>query len=68
MTSIETAIIVGLLILILLFFVLREVFCWYLKINKQIKLQQAMLETLLKMYERDGDEVNWEIVNKTLLK
>lgn len=68
MTSIETAIIVGLLILILLFFVLREVFCWYLKINKQIKLQQAMLETLLKMYELDGDEVNWEIVNKTLLK
>lgn len=68
MTSTETVIIVGLLILILLFFVLREVFCWYLKINKQIKLQQAMLETLLKMYELDGDEVNWEIVNKTLLK
>ncbi|MCO5257499.1 MAG: hypothetical protein M9926_12165 [Lentimicrobium sp.] len=68
MTSFDTVIITGILISILLFFVLREVFCWYLKINKKIKLQQAMLETLLKMYERDGGDVNWEIVNKTLLK
>ncbi|MHC1778463.1 MAG: hypothetical protein AB9834_23880 [Lentimicrobium sp.] len=63
-----TLFIVIAIIAITVFLSLREFTCWYFKINKQIALQQAMLETFLKMYERDGGEVNWESVNKTLLK
>lgn len=61
-------ILLSILIAILIFLVFREIACWYFKINQKVKLQQAMLETLLKMHERAGGEVNWEIVNKTLLK
>ena len=47
---------------LLVFLALREVVCWYLKINKQIKIQQAMLETMLKIFEQNGGSVNWDIV------
>lgn len=68
MTTSLTLIIVIVVITIVLFIILREFTCWYFKINKQIELQQATLRTLLKMYERDGGEVNWESANKTLSK
>lgn len=67
MTGDVSQLIIIVLAIVIVFFI-RELFCWYFKINKKIKLQQAMLETLLKMHERAGGEVNWEIVNKTLLK
>lgn len=68
MTGDVSQLIIIVLAIVIVFIFIRELVCWYFKINKKIKLQQAMLETLLKMYERDGGEVNWEIVNKTLLK
>lgn len=53
---------------ILLFFIMREVACWYFKINKQIKIQQAILETMLKTFEKNGGEVNWDTVNEIIGK
>ena len=53
---------------ILLFFIMREVACWYFKINQQIKIQQAMLETMLKIVEQNGGEVNWESVKEIIGK
>ena len=46
--------IMGLIILIDLFLILREVACWYWKINERIELQQrqnALLERLLSRQE-----------------
>jgi len=60
-TNLQFSILV-LVITLLVFLALREVVCWYLKINKQIKIQQAMLETMLKIFEQNGGNVNWEIV------
>jgi len=60
-TSLQFSILV-LVITLLVFLALREVVCWYLKINKQIKIQQAILETMLKIFEQNGGEVNWEMV------
>ncbi|MGE0077931.1 MAG: hypothetical protein AB7S48_08745 [Bacteroidales bacterium] len=51
---------------ILLFVLIREILNWYWKINKRIELQKLMLKTLLKIYEQNGGEVNWEIINKTI--
>jgi hypothetical protein len=66
--SLITIAIAFIVLAITVFLLFREFACWYFKINKQIALQQAMLQTLLKMYERDGGEVNWESVDKNLLK
>lgn len=49
-----------------LFFALRELFCWYLKINEQLRVQRLMLHTMLKLYEKEGGEVDWEEVKKTI--
>ena len=53
-----------LVITLLVFLALREVACWYFKINKQIKIQQAMLETMLKIFEQNGGNVNWDTVKE----
>lgn len=53
---------------IIVFVLLREFFCWYIKINKQIRIQQLMLETMLKLVEQNGGNVNWEEVNEILGK
>ena len=53
---------------ILFFLFLRDVICWYYKINKQIKIQQAILETMLKILEKNGGDVNWDTANKILDK
>lgn len=47
---------------------MREISCWYFKINKKIKIQQAMLETMLKIYEQNGGEVNWNAVKDMIGK
>lgn len=36
----------SILLLIVLFFLLRELFCWYWKINKHLKVEEEILETL----------------------
>ena len=64
----DTLIIALIAIGILTFLAIREVICWYYKINKQIELQQTILETLLKIYEQNGGDVNWEAVRKTINK
>ena len=44
----------------------REIVCWYFKINERIKLQKLTLETMLKIYEKNGGEVDWEEVYKSI--
>jgi hypothetical protein len=53
---------------IIVFVLIREIVNWYFKINKRIELQKLMLETLMKIYEQNGGNVNWEIINKILDK
>jgi len=53
---------------ILFILAIREISCWYFKINKQIKIQQAMLETMLKIFEQNGGEVNWDAVKDAIGK
>ena len=53
---------------ILFILAIREISCWYFKINKQIKIQQAMLETMLKIFEQNGGEVNWDAVKDVIGK
>tara|TARA_R110002051_G_scaffold176709_3_gene246695 strand:+ start:2370 stop:2585 length:216 start_codon:yes stop_codon:yes gene_type:complete len=51
---------------ILVILLIREIVCWYLKINERIKLQKITLQTMLKLYEQNGGDVGWEEVNKTI--
>jgi hypothetical protein len=53
-----------LLAAIFVFIITRELICWYYKINKRIELQEKMLETLLKIYEQNGGEVDWDLYTK----
>jgi hypothetical protein len=47
--AIVGAIAISLLIFIVLFLLLREVVCWYLKINKQLSETERMNQTLLEI-------------------
>ena len=55
-------VLIGFAIVVLIFIVLRELFCWYWKINKLVRIQQEILRTLLKTYEQNGGKVNWDAV------
>ena len=66
MTELIVPLILGLGVLIVLFLVLREFFCWYFKINQLIKLEQLKTETQLKIYEQNGGKVDWEKANKSI--
>lgn len=53
-------VLVGLAVLIGVFFMLREVFTWYWKINRRVEIQEKQLQTLLEIYkllkkEREGE-------------
>jgi hypothetical protein len=61
-----TLLITPVIIVITLFLVFREVICWYFKINKRLQTQKLILETLLKIYEKEGGDVNWEEFKKAL--
>ena len=50
----------------LIYLIMREFFCWYLKINERLKLEKKTLETLLKIYEQKGGDVDWKEVNKII--
>lgn len=50
----------------LVFLLIRELNCWYFKINKRLEIQKMTLEVLLKLYEREGGDVNWEEVRKSM--
>lgn len=56
------------IIVLAIILAMREISCWYFKINKKIKIQQAMLETMLKIYEQNGGEVNWDAVKEMIGK
>lgn len=47
-----TALIIALIVAIVLFFVLRNVNCWYWKINTQIELQHEIIDLLKKIVEQ----------------
>jgi hypothetical protein len=64
----DEIVLILLVVAILFFLAMREVVCWYLKINKQLKVQQAMLETILKIFEQNGGEVNWDAVKDVIGK
>lgn len=68
MNEYDFAFIIAIVVAILITLAMRELVCWYFKINKLIKLQQSLIETMLKMYEQNGGEVNWEAANKTIGK
>jgi hypothetical protein len=54
-----TGLIVTLIVMILLFLALREVNCWYWKINKKIELQEKTNELLQKLIDQNQKkEVN----------
>jgi hypothetical protein len=58
---------VGVLIVVVIVFIaLREVACWYFKINKLVSLQKLIAETQLKIYEQKGGKVDWEKIKKVL--
>lgn len=54
--------------IIIVFGLLYVFFFWYIKTNKQIRIQQLMLETMLKLVEQNGANVNWDEVNEILGK
>ncbi|MCK9639982.1 MAG: hypothetical protein M0R39_08745 [Prolixibacteraceae bacterium] len=57
---------IGIAIVVLIIWAIRELLCWYWKINQIVKIQQAMLEATLKIYEQNGGKVNWDEVNKVI--
>lgn len=54
--------------IIIVFGLLYVFFFWYIKTNKQIRIQQLMLETMLKLAEQNGANVNWDEVKEILGK
>lgn len=52
-TTFVFVIIFGVLITVALFFLLREVFLWYFKINKRIEQNDRMIELLSELAEKD---------------
>lgn len=64
--SLIGGLVIGIVIFVFIAFVLREIFCWYWKINQIVKIQQAMLEATLMIYEQNGGKVNWDEVNKVI--
>lgn len=64
----DFTLILGIVGAIAVFMLAREIFCWYAKINQQIRIQQITLETLLRMYEQNGGEVKWDQFKKELGK
>lgn len=65
MTS-DNSILIIIAIGIAAFFIFRELVCWYFKINKQVELMKMMLQTMLKIYEKEGGDVNWDAVKKQM--
>jgi hypothetical protein len=57
---------IGITIVVLIIWAIRELLCWYWKINQIVKIQQAMLEATLKIYEQNGGKVNWDEVNNVI--
>ena len=54
------------LVIIAIILLIRELICWYFKINERVKLQKLTLQTMLKIYEQNGGDVDWDEVNKTI--
>ena len=48
------------------FLLIREVVCWYFKINERVRIQKITLETMLKLYEQNGGNVDWDEANRII--
>ena len=48
-----TTLVIGLIICVLVYLALREVNCWYWKINRRIELQEETNELLKKLIEKN---------------
>lgn len=44
-------VVIGVIIIVIIFFVFRELFCWYWKINQRIELQEQMLGTMRRILQ-----------------
>jgi predicted Holliday junction resolvase-like endonuclease len=53
-------------VIIAVILLIREIVCWYFKINERVKLQKTTLQTMLKLYEQNGGDVDWNEVNKLI--
>ena len=60
--------VIGIIIFVVVLFLIRELLCWYWKINKMIELQQNTTMILFKIYEQNGGKVDWDLINKTIYK
>lgn len=57
--SIGTIIII-LVLSIVVFIIIREVICWYSKINERIALQKEMNEMLVNIYKQLGGKLDYK--------
>ena len=55
-----------LIVLIVLFLALRELNCWYWKINKRIEIQNRTNDLLEKLYSQLGNNVGHNIDDKSI--
>ena len=53
-------------IVVIIFFLIREVICWYYKINKQVELQTETVQLLKKLVELNTPKAQTERSTKTL--
>lgn len=60
------SILILLLFIILIFFILRELFCWYWKINTSIELQKEILKELRKLNGHRPPSTTQKTNTKTL--
>ena len=67
--------IISIVAIILIILVIRGISTWYWKINERIELQKSSLEiqrltleTVLKLFEQNGGDINWDEINKFLGK
>lgn len=67
MESKQLFLIIALIVIqIAIILLIREIVCWYFKINERIKLQKLTLKTILKIYEKNGGEVDWDEVYNSI--
>jgi len=52
-TEFYVKILIGLFILVIIFLVLREVLCWYWKINERLAILEEVRDLLSKIYEKE---------------
>ena len=59
-------ILIFLVVILVIFFLIREVICWYYKINKRVELQTETVRLLKKLVELNTPQIPTEISSITL--